>query len=302
MTKHITWTGYFLGLCLLLTAGVPAVAQELNCRVTIDISSLAGSEFNHLSELKDQIERYLNDRTWTNDSYRQEERIDCSMQITFRDVSRGGVDVYTAQISVGSQRPIFGTPATTNVFQIVDTSWQFPYERNSSLIFDPERFNALTSVVDYYAYMVLGYDYDTFFELGGTPYFQRARRITELAQAEGGAGWSQVDNRGRAVLVTQLLDPRLEPVRKGYFAYHYGCLDHFIADTRKARQSGIQVLKAMEGVYNDISNQYVMDLFFSTKNQELVSVFDDSDLSAQAYGVLLNVDPSRSSIYDELIR
>ncbi len=302
MVNNVTLPRFLFVLCILTFGVMPVAAQELNCQVTIDISSLPGTEFNHLTELKDQFERYLNDRTWTNDSYRQDERIDCSMRITFREVSTAGVDRYTAQISVGSQRPIYGTPATTNVFQVVDTSWQFPYERNQSLIFDPERFNAMTSVIDFYAFVVLGYDYDTFFELGGTPFFQKARRIMELAQAEGAAGWSQVDDQGRAVLITQLLDPRLEPVRKGYFAYHYGGLDHFIADTRKARQDAMSVLEAMQGVYNEISNQYVMDLFFSTKNQELVSIFEDSDLSSQAYGILLDVDPSRSSIYDGLIR
>jgi hypothetical protein len=280
----------------------PAVAQELSCRITVNTRALGTTGFEQLEgDFKAQVDAYINERSWTNDTYLEDERISCSFLITFREGSSG--NRYVVQMNVGLQRPIYGTLQTTNVLQLVESNWTFDFEPNQPLIFDPERFDQITSIFDFYAYLLLGYDYDTFSELGGTEYFNRARRIAELGQSSGGLGWNLVDNgQTKGALITQLLNPRLERIRKAYFEYHYDCLDHFISSAQRAQQACMSALTAMQEVYEEVSNQYVVDLFFSTKNQELVSVFEESAFSSQAYGILLNVDPSRSSIYDRLVQ
>jgi hypothetical protein len=124
------------------------------------------------------------------------------------------------------------------VLQVNDSEWQFEYAQGTPLTFDVERYNALTSVLDFYAYVMLGYDYDTFSELGGAPHFQKARRIAELAQSQNATGWSAAgDDRNRIALITQLLDPRFVPLRKAYFQYHFGGLDHFVGQKNSTRTS-----------------------------------------------------------------
>ena len=289
--------------CLLLAvaAWAPgAQAQELSCRVSINFRQLGGSSFTYLNELRQLIGEYINRNTWTEDRFLPEERIECSMQIIFQEAIT--LTSFRAQIILTSRRPIYGTSQNTNVLQLNDENWQFDFSQGTPLVFETERYNALTSVLDFYAYIMLGYDYDTFSELGGEEHFQKARRILELAQARGAIGWDALGgDRGRADLINQLLDSRFEPLRRAYFAYHFYGLDHFISDTQNARLAVFDVLGTMQALDLDLSRQYTIDLFFSTKFQELTAIFEQSQLSAQAYGILIEVDPSHLTQYNSLV-
>ncbi len=289
--------------CLLLAVAgwAPgAQAQELSCRVSINFRQLGGSSFTYLNELRQLIGQYLNRNTWTEDRFLPEERIECSMQIIFQEAIT--LTSFRAQIILTSRRPIYGTSQNTNVLQLNDENWQFDFSQGTPLVFETERYNAMTSVLDFYAYIMLGYDYDTFSELGGQEHFQKARRILELAQARGAIGWDALGgDRGRADLINQLLDSRFEPLRRAYFAYHFYGLDHFISDTQNARLAVFDVLGTMQALDLDLSRQYTIDLFFSTKFQELAAIFEQSQLSAQAYGILIEVDPSHLTQYNSLV-
>ena len=287
---------------ILVSIGRPGLAQELQCNVRIDRSAVSQSDqVQYVEELSPKIQEYLNGRAWTKDRYRREERIRCELEITILSASTEGFNSFRAQLSIGVQRPIYGTIQTTVVTQIADGDWVFGFEPNQSLIHDMDRFDGLTSVLDFYAFLLLGYDYDSFGPLAGTPYFEQARKIANLAPASG-AGWTVGSERTRGTLIQQLLDPRLERVRLASFDYHYGCLDHFVTDPQSARDACLGALRKLQDVLSEVSNQYVVDLFLATKNQELVGVFDDSIQSSDAYGILLNIDPSRSSIYDRLVQ
>lgn len=292
-------------LVLLLVAGLvlapAASAQELDCRVTVRFEALSGNEFSFLGDLQEQIEQYLNGRSWTDDRFEEFERINCSMQITFTEAQ--GLDRFTAQIAVGSQRPIYGTPRRTAVFQIVDSQWQFQYNRGQPLIFNPNSYNALTSLLDFYAYMILGYDYDTFSELGGTPYFERAREVAELAQAQGDPGWLSIgDDQTRTTLVRQLLDARYLPLRRAYFLYHFGTLDRFTRDPETAWQTGYTAIEGIYELFLETSRKYATDLFFAAKSSEIVQLFEDADdVRSELYALLIEMDPARSSDYDRLL-
>lgn len=287
---------------IVLAFSAQAAAQELLCNVRVDVSGISQSDqVQYVEELKPKIQEYLNLRAWTNDRFRREERIKCQFEITILGASTEGLNSFRAQLSIGLIRPIYGTLQTTVTTQIADGDWVFGYEPNQSLIHDPDRYDALTSVLDFYAYVLIGYDYDSFAPLAGTQYFERARKIANLAPS-GGGGWAVSSERSRGSLIQQLLDPRLERVRLANFDYHFGCLDHFVTDPQKARDQGLKALRTLEEVLNEVSNQYIVDLFLATKNQELVGVFEDSIQSSDAYGVLIHIDPSRSNIYDRLVQ
>lgn len=278
-----------------------AQAQEFNCRVEVNYSQLEGNKYTYLDELERYIEDYMNNHTWTEDTYREEERIDCEISIIMEEALT--LTSFRARLVVTSSRPIYGTTASTTVVRINDTDWQFEYAQGTPLVFEIERFSPLTTVLDFYAYIMLGYDYDSFSELGGTPHFQRARRIAELAQAQGGIGWSQVgSDRNRTQLITQILDPRFVPLRKAYFTYHFNGLDHFINRTAEARQAVLTVLGDLQTLYQELSRQYTLDLFFDTKYQELAAIFEQSPLSSEAYARLSEVDPAHMTAYNRLVQ
>ena len=280
---------------------VPSVAaQELNCRVTVNYQQLSGSEFTFLSELGEQAELYLNERSFTQDRYLDFERIDCLMQIIFEEAV--SLTSFSARLVLSTSRPIYGVPQVSTILQISDSEWQFNFAQGTPLVFDLERFDPLTSVLDFYAYLILGYDYDTFSEFGGTPHFERARRIAELAESQGAIGWTDLGaDRGRVDLVDQILDPRFRPIRKAYFDYHYGGLDLFVRETETARRNTLAAVESLESLYDEVSRQYVLDIFFTSKAEELAAIFEDSPLSSQAYDLLSRIDPANLSKYDKLV-
>ncbi len=292
---------WLLGLGLALIATVPLQAQELNCNVSVNYQQLQGSQYEYLRELEDQIRRYLNERRWTNDSFEEIERIDCTVQIFFE--SAVTLTRFRARLVLATRRPIYGTTQYTTVLQLSDPNWEFEYPQGTPLIFNPEQFHPLTSVLDFYAFIMLGYDYDTFSELGGTPFFEQARRIAELAQAAGASGWNQIgDDRSRVALITQLLDPRYRAIRQAYFRYHFEGLDHFVQDPEAARAVVLDVLRALEALHQEVARPYVMDLFFMAKYQELTAIFEGSRLAQEAFALLSELDPSHLSAYNRMVQ
>ena len=278
-----------------------AHAQEFQCDVTVDYRQLSGSRYTYLDELEELVEEYINENTWTEDRYQVLERIRCTMQIVFDQAVT--LTSFRARLILTMERPIYGTTSSTTVLRVNDDQWQFEYAQGTPLIFEPERFHPFTSVLDYYVYLMLGYDYDSFSELGGTPHLRKAQRVVDLAQTQGGIGWSQVgDDRNRAALIRQILDPRFQALRTAYFTYHFGGLDHFVTETEQARRHVLDTLAALQGLYNEVSRQYVLDLFFDTKYQELVAIFLGSPLSQQAYALLNQVDTGHLTEYNRLIQ
>lgn len=290
-----------LALVLLTLIVGPASAQELNCLVNVNTENLSGNEFDFLDDLDEEIEQYLNGRSWTDDRFEDFERIDCDVSIALTEAQ--GLDRFIARIVVGASRPIYATRQNTRVFQVVDSNWEFQYNRGQPLIYDPNRFNALTSLLDFYALLILGYDYDTFSELGGTPYFRRAREISELAQAQGAEGWTSIgDDQTRTALIRQLLDARYEPLRRAYFLYHLGTLDRFTREPEEAWQTGYSAIEEIYELFLEVSRRYATDVFFSTKSGEIADLFNEADdVRNQLYAMLMDMDPARSSDYDELL-
>lgn len=292
------WGLVVLGALLLAP---PAHGQELRCRVQIDDSQISGaeSEFDFLDDLERQIREYMNTRSWTDDEFLPHERISCSMQIVLLESI--SISEFRARLVVTTRRPIYGTSQSSVVARMNDPEWRFEYSRGSSLTHDLNRYNALTSVLDFYAYLILGYDYDTFSPLGGTPYFDQAQTVVDQAEGSGDPGWSSVGTQQtRVQLLSNLTAQRHEPLRRVYYQYHRQGLDRFVQETEVARENMMEVLESLQTLSDRLSRSYALNLFFSTKNQELTAVFEGSDVESQAHSLLVQMDPSHSSQYNRL--
>lgn len=290
-----------VGLLLILFP-TPGTAQELDCRVQIDDSQLSGaeSEFDFLSDLERKIQEYMNTRSWTDDQFLRHERISCSMQIVILESI--SISEFRSRLIVTSRRPIYGTTQSSVVVRVNDPEWRFEFSRGSTLNFDLDRYDPLTSVLDFYAYLILGYDYDTFSPLGGTSYFETARTVTDQAEGSGDPGWSSVGTqRNRAQLLSNLLDQRHQSLRRVYYQYHRKGLDRFVRETEAARQQLLGVLKTLRKLNRQLSRSFALSLFFQTKFQELTAIFAGSDLASQANSLLVQMDPAHSSEYNKLV-
>jgi len=298
--------GRMLGLVVLVFVGWASVApgsmaQELNCRVQLDYSQVSGTDTSALDELEDRIETYLNTRSWTPHRVVNSERIGCSMQVIIQDEPASGE--YEARLVVSARRPIYDTAQSTLVLRLNDPEWSFSYSRGESLEHNLNRYDPLTSVLDFYAFLILGMDFDTFGERGGTAYLEQSRAISERARSDpSSTGWESFgSNRNRADFIDDLLDNQHRELRNLVFQYHYRVLDRFVDDPEAARQEAMDVLSSLETLEERIGRTYVIDHFFSSKFEELAALFRGSDVRQQARRTLTQLDPSHASTYNNAL-
>lgn len=287
-------------VALVLVLPLASRAQELNCSVQVNYRNLTGSDYTYLEELKQRVTEYVNLQRWTEDRYEEHERIECSMQIILLEAV--SLTRFRARFIMATRRPIYGTTQQTTVLQLSDEDLTFDYAEGTPLVYDPERYHPLTSVLNFYALIALGFDYDTFSPEGGTQYFERARRISDIAQSSGASGWSVIGgDRSRTDLITQIMDPRFKPLRKSYYDYHFGSLDHFVSNTDTAREVMLEIVEGLQSLAMNQSRSYYLDQFFATKYQEIAAVFQSSRLASQAFDMLAQVDPAHLSEYNRMM-
>ena len=278
-------------------------AQELKATVTIDKSRLAGaSAINYIDDIKPVMERYINEHKWTTDTYREEERIVINIQLTL--VSVDANSVFEAAMIVTAERPIYNTTSNSILFQLSEPAWRFNFTPNRTLLNDPLQYDDFTTMLDYYALLALGYDGDSFTELGGSAFFRRAQNVVEVASTAGGAGWSSsaTGNRNRYFLISRLNDPNYDRFRKAFYQYHRRGLDLFIDNQGMARTNIMEAIRSIFENKRSTADTFVFDMFFNAKYRELTGVFLDADqqLRIQAYQLLSQVDSSHLTEYDKL--
>src|SRR5687768_5643608 len=176
-------------LVLLITASsFQAFAQELNCSVSINASQIQTSDAGLFKDLENSIEQLMNGRKWTNDTYKNHEKIVSNILITITKMP--SIGNFSASVQVQSARPVFNSSYTSLLFNFADREWEFEYIESMPLEYNDNTFTSnLTSMLAYYAYLMIGLDYDSFSDLGGTPYFQRAQSVVNNAQQSALPGW-----------------------------------------------------------------------------------------------------------------
>jgi hypothetical protein len=289
----ITWA--LLGSRVLL-------AQELNCTVTIDASQLNTAQITEkqiFADMKNAITQFMNTRKWTNDQYNPAERINCNIVLTLLQSPGIGVFVGTAQIQ--SSRPVYGTGYESVLLSFVDRELQFNYVQSQPMDFNENTFSSnLTSMLSFYAYVILGLDYDSFSKLGGTPLLQRAFNIATTAQEAQERGWKPFeDTRNRYWLIENLMSQQMLPFREGLYTYHRLVLDDFNKDLDKSRAQLLEVLTQIKQVNQLKPGAVLVNTFFDTKADELISIFSEaSPMDKQkAYNLLVEMDPTKTDKY-----
>ncbi len=279
-----------------------ASAQEIHARVELNTSQISTSDYDYLNELRTLIEEYVNDTRWTDDTFLEDERIEVNIRITLTNADNNAN--FDANLIVQSSRPIYNTLAKTPLVLINDNSWRFNFTRNRNIIRDDMQYDDIASVIDFYMFIILAYDYDSFSELGGSPFLRRAENILNVAQSTPGAsGWSSMGTRrNRNGLITLLNNPNYEGFRRALYSYHRLGLDQFTLNPDRAREHIMDALTLLQETRRQTTERYLFDLLFSTKNREFTAAFLDAELSArlEAFNLLADLDPSHISEYEKL--
>jgi hypothetical protein len=276
-------------------------AQEIDCNLSLDIQALTTSEAReNINDFVDQLREYINNYRWTSEDYGNE-KVKCAITISFQGVN--GTNHYIAQVIVGSQRPVHKSERNSPVIRLRDDNWEFDYTHNQSLQHILSRFDPLLSFIDYYMYIILGYDADTYTQNGGTPYFQKAQDIVNMARGAGSdsPGWEQKQQTlySRAQLVDELLNVKFHDFRKAIFNYHYRGLDSLYTSTPRPYKKILSALSSIKNLSEKINqSSLIIKTFFDTKYLEIADTFLQYN-NEETFVKLVAIDPAHQKTYEE---
>jgi hypothetical protein len=288
---------------ILLTGSYEALnAQELNCRVQVAAPTVSNVERRVLDALQTAIRDFMNDRKWTNDTYSFDERIECNLLLTVDEVSNN--TRFRGQLQIQSNRIVYNSSYDSPVLNFIDEDIDFEYIENTILEFqlDQNRGN-LSSILAYYAYLIIGMDYDTFSPEGGTPHFSKAQQIVVNAQNSPNAGWKAFEsNKNRYWIVENILHQAFKPLRQAMYEYHLQGLDKMYENPNTARVKIAEGINGLRKVHQTRPLSYNMRIFFLAKADEILNIY--SEAPPQECNSIFNdlqiLDPANISKYNRL--
>lgn len=278
------------------------VAQELEIRIQVNHTQLQGANTSKFEELQKSLTEFAANQIWTNNVFKPEERIKCN--ILFNITKEVYTDEFQATMQIISSRPVYGTGYDSPMLNILDRNIQFKYNEGETLIFDENTHSELTSLVAYYIYIILGFDYDSFSKLGGTPYFEKAQKIVTTAQSSNYTGWKAFeDKKNRYWLSENLMNSVYSPIREYSYKYHRLGLDLMSTRLVDGTNSIAEGMSDLLKVHRQKSASYLMQVFMDAKADEIVNIFSGSTDQAQqnkVYNILKEIDPANISKYDKI--
>lgn len=291
---------YIKAIAILLFALV-ANAQDLQCNVQVVADGVQASNKVIFQDMENAISQFMNQRKWISDKVQTQEKINCNFVINIKDFN---IDQFQAEVNITSSRPVYGTTYNTPIFQHFDQEWNFSYAQFQSLDYQ-ENANVmqLTTLLAFYANVIIGLDFDTFAPEGGQAYYSKALQLRNLAQ--GTLGWNPSDGRGnrnKYYIIDQLLDDRFKSVRTALYQYHMKGMDKFKDDNEASRKEIYESLEKIRTIQEQLPNSVIFKIFFNAKRQELINIFQKADpgMKNRAITLLGKLDPSNVSTYDKI--
>ena len=162
----------------------------------------------------------------------------------------------------------------------------------------------LTSVLGYYAYMIIGLDYDSFSPYGGTPFYEKAQTIVNNAQNASEKGWKSFESqKNRYWLVENLMNKSYSGVRDCIYQYHRKGLDMMTENNETARGSITTGMESLQKVYKEKPSLFIFQVFFAAKADELVNIYSQGSPmeKTRIVNILNVVDPANSNKYKKIL-
>lgn len=278
-------------------------AQELNAQLVINSDQIQGTNKSIFNTLQRTAAEFINNRRWTDLTFRPNERIECTFNII---VSKQEGDVFTAEIQVQSRRPVFNSSYNTTLFNFRDPEFVFTYQEFETLDFNENSITSnLTAVLAYYVYMIIGFDMDSYARLAGTPFFQAAERIVVASQSLNLPGWRAFEsNRNRYALVNNMTDESFKRFRNFFYEYHRLGLDEMTINMNNARARIAAGLSVLRETNRSRPSAIALTSFVDTKSEELINIFrgaPDQEKRA-AVEILTDLNPTQAQRYEAILK
>ena len=277
-------------------------SQELRCNITVSAQKIQGANQNLFRTMQADLYEFMNNRKWTDHVYSYDERIKCNIFIRLDE--QLSADEFRGSIQVQLKRPVFNSSYETTLLNIKDNDFHCRYVE-----FQPLEFNEtsnrdnLTNIMAFYAYVILGFDYDSFSLEGGTPFFEKAQSIVNNSQNAVEKGWKAFESeRNRYWLIENIMNRSYSDYRRCTYNYHRNGLDIMWEKQEQGRATVANSLRDIQKVFRRKPSTYILQMFFDSKSDEIVQVFSKSfpDERNRVLAILNEVDPSNGSKYKQI--
>ena len=299
----------FILLIILLNSVNIVSAQELNARVTVNSSRVGTSvNKNTFQTLQTALNTFLNNRKWTNDNFLLNEKIDCNFLLNLQPTN--DANVYSASLTIQSARPIFNSSYLSPIINFQDVDFTFKYIEFQQLEFNENRISGsdglvsnLTAIFAYYSYLIIAFDYDSYSQRGGVPYFLKAQNIVNNApESRGISGWKAFDGvRNRYWLAENMQNSRYAIMHDIYYDYYRKAFDKMFENETVARAEMMNVLNLLTNFNADNINTMINQFFFQGKANELIKIFSKAPPQdkARASELLQKLDITNAGRYKD---
>jgi hypothetical protein len=280
------------------------LAQDLNARVQVITPKMQTTNKRIFQSLETAMKDFLNGRKWSVDAITPQERIDCNFVLNITNWDGG--NNFSGELQVQSTRPVYNASYNTTLLNINDRDFDFTYIEGQTIDYNDRNFTTnLSSVMAFYAYIIIGMDYDSFSKFGGTPYFASAQNIVTIAQTASNKGWKAFDsNLNRYWLAENVNNKLYVPLRSFFFDYHRNGLDLMADNPAKGRKVISAILPALIQLDRQKVGAMLPTIFFTAKSDELTSIYSNAPTAErlQAMNVLMQADPANGTKYQSLRR
>lgn len=280
---------------------VASYAQELRCDVEVNSQSVEGTNTSVFEALKEGISTYMNETKFSDAIFSPIEKIECRVFLTVKEHTD---DRIKGELQLQLSRPVYNSSYTTTLFNFRDTKVEFDYREGDPLVFNENSIeNNLTAILDYYAYLFLAIDFDSFSPNGGQPFYDRAASIVQQAQSLGEIGWKTFeDNKNRAAVLSSYTDTNTSGLRSMLYNYHRKGLDEMSTSPDKGRAVITESLGELKKVADSAPMSVGLSLFRDSKLDELVNIYSKAPSTERekAYDILQPIFPTESERLDKI--
>ncbi len=289
-------------LCLLAALGH---AQELQVKVNINHSQIQGTDASVFDNLQQTLEQFINDRQWTALQFQENERIQCTMNITVTKYVREE-NTFECTALIQANRPVFNSSYTSTLYNNRDAQFNFQFAQFDQLNFNDETIdNQLTALIAYYAYLIIGINLDSFAPMGGTDILQRCMYLVNNAQDLGFPGWKSFeDSRNRFAIINDYLDEQMKPFRQLQYDYYRKGLDEMANNAERGRTEISTALEAnLKKAHENKPLSLLPQIWTDYKKDELVNIYKGKGTQKEKQSInelLMSINASQSSSWEKI--
>lgn len=295
MMKFVQHTALLLIASFFCLFPFSAKGQELNCEVEVNADQIQSANKQVFTTLRDAINEYMNTNKFSNAQFSVNEKINCRLFFTIKEYND---NTMVGDLQIQSSRPVYNSTYTTTLINFKDTKIEFSYQENEPLIFSENNMESnLTAILNFYAYLILAIDFDSFSPNGGDQFFERAQNVVQMAQSSGESGWKAFeDTKNRPSVLAAYTEPNTSILRNLFYEYHRLGLDEMVLSPDKGRAKISSTLEYLKKIYDVAPMSVGLSMFKDAKLDELVNLYSKSSQTERdnAYEILSSLFPTEN--------